>query len=52
MFLAINKLSRIAFGNELKFDHYVDLAAYIAIAYEAEQKFRGSHLKEEILKHD
>lgn len=39
MFLAINKLSRIAFGNEFKSDHYVDLAAYIAIAFEAELEF-------------
>lgn len=36
MFLAINKLSRIAYGSVCKKDHYIDLAAYVAIAFEAE----------------
>ncbi len=42
MFLAINKLSRIAHGNSCNEDHYVDLAAYAAIAFEAELEFRRS----------
>ena len=44
MFLFINKVSRIAFGSEFKEDHYVDAAAYLAIAYEAEFKWRKAQL--------
>ena len=41
MFLAINKLSRISYGNECKDDHYVDFSAYLAIAFEAELESRS-----------
>ncbi len=40
MALVFNKISRIAMG-VFKDDNYVDAAAYLAIAFEAEMRLRG-----------